>query len=470
MLDMLKRHEIQVLRKAGHSQGDTAKLAGVGERTVRRVEAEPAVASVDGAAERERRQIGRPPKADGFGPWILETLRQEPQLLTLELLRRARLAGYEGGKSAFYALVAGVRPSTVRPMTRFEGLPAEFCQHDFGHVDVRWIGGGSERVHFFASRLKYSRWAEVSLVDDEKVETLVRTQIDHYAAMGGVALLAVFDRPKTVALAWRNDGEVTEWNPTFGAAMLELGVGVEVCWPARGNQKGAVENLVGWVKGSFFKQRRFVDHEDLRGQLAEWRRETNTERPSRATGVIPAERMVEERARLRPLKVQPQDLALRIPIQVSPTATVLHDTHRYSMPPEAIGLTGTLYLYRDRVRIVASRYEASHRRLFERDAVSQLPEHRAAMIAAVSGKRGKRYLKRQHLLELGPAALAYLTELVHRRPYAWAHDVDRLHDLLQAYGPERLRAAFERAMVRRTIGAEYVAHDLEQPLQTELGL
>jgi hypothetical protein len=101
--------------------------------------------------------------------------------------------------------------------------------------------------------------------------------------------------------------------------------------------------------------------------------------------------------------------------------------------------------------------------------VSQLPEHRAAMIAAVWGKRGKRYLKRQHLLELGPAALAYLTELVHRRPYAWAHDVDRLHDLLQAYGPERLRAAFERALARHTIGAEYVAHHLEQP-QAELGL
>jgi hypothetical protein len=29
--------------------------------------------------------------------------------------------------------------------------------------------------------------------------------------------LAVFDRPKTVALAWRRDGVVTEWNPTFAA-------------------------------------------------------------------------------------------------------------------------------------------------------------------------------------------------------------------------------------------------------------
>jgi hypothetical protein len=44
---------------------------------------------------------------------------------------------------------------------------------------------------------------------------------------------------------------------------------MEVCWPAASRQKGSVENLVGWVLGSFFKQRRFVDDQDLRRQLAE---------------------------------------------------------------------------------------------------------------------------------------------------------------------------------------------------------
>jgi YD repeat-containing protein len=33
--------------------------------------------------------------------------------------------------------------------------------------------------------------------------------------MGGVPLLAVFDRPKAVALAWDRQGRVTEWNATF---------------------------------------------------------------------------------------------------------------------------------------------------------------------------------------------------------------------------------------------------------------
>jgi len=284
MLDMLKRHEIKVLRRAGHSQAEVARLAGVSERSVRRIEGEPAIVEADTAAERLRRQIGRPAKAEPFRKFALDLLTQEPDLMTLEVLRRAREAGYTGGKSSFYALVSSLRPRPVKPLVRFEGLPGEFSQHDFGHVDVRFMDGSKKRVHFFASRLKYSRWAEVTLVPDEKVESLLRALVGHFEAFGGIPLLAVFDRPKTIALSWTKDGAVTEWNPTFTGVVLDLGLGMELCWPHSGNQKGSVENLVGWVKGSFFKQRRFVDEE------------------------------------------------------------VLHDTHRYSMPAEAVGIPGTMYL------------------------------------------------------------------------------------------------------------------------------
>jgi hypothetical protein len=57
-------------------------------------------------------------------------------------------------------------------------------------------------------------------------------------------------------------------------------------------------------------------------------------------------------------------------------------------------------LYAQRVRIVAGRYEAEHPRKFLAQESSWLAEHRAAMVSAVSGKRGKRYWKRQQLLEL----------------------------------------------------------------------
>src|SRR5436190_6625893 len=393
MIDMLKRHEIQVLRRANHSQREVATLVGVSRRSVQRVDTEVAVTHVDATREREARGIGRPAKAEPFRSLVAEILAGEPDLLSVEILRRAKLKGYAGGKTALYELIAAVRPKTVRPLVRFEGLPGEFSQHDFGQVDVRFLDGTRKRVHFFASRLKYSRWAEVTIVPDEQTETLVRTLVDHFVAIGGIPLLAVFDRPKTVALKWGKDGQVTEWNPIFAGVALDLSVGIEICWPSRPEQKGSIENLVGWVKGSFFKQRRFLDDADLRTQLAEWRTAVNTERPCRATGVIPAMRLDEERPRLRAVKIAPDDLALRVPVVVGPTAAVLHETHPYSMPPDAIGIPGTLFLYRDRVRVVAGRFEAVHQRLFEPNAKSTLPEHRAQQVAAVSGNRAKRYLQ-----------------------------------------------------------------------------
>jgi transposase len=464
MWGMLKRHEVEVLLKAGHRKTEVARMSGVSLRSVKRIAQEQPVVDVDDKVERGKRQIGRPSAVQNFRKQVVGILELTPELPSLEILRRVRETGYQGGKTAIYDLVASLRPKPAKPLVRFEGLPGEFSQHDFGEVEVEFRNGMRQRIHFFASRLKYSRWVRVSLVQDEKVETLVRTLAEHLASWGGRPLLCVFDRPKTVALKWRKNGEVTEWNPVFAYATLEMGVGVELCWPYQPQQKGSVENLVGFVKSSFFKVRGFYDLEDLEQQRREWEREVNEERPCRATGIIPAVRLAEEAARLRPLKVRPEELALRIPVYVGPTGTVVHDGHAYSMPPEAISMPGTLYLYSQRVRIVAGRYEVEHARKFGGQENSWLAEHRAAMISAVSGKRGKRYLKRQQLLELGEPALLYLTEIVHRRPREWFVDVDRLHQLLQSLGPEVLRRAMEEGLKQQIYGASFI----ERALQAEL--
>jgi predicted transcriptional regulator len=55
---MLKRHEVQVLRRVGHTWKEIAALSGVSVRTVRRIAAEAAITAIDNAAERARRQVG----------------------------------------------------------------------------------------------------------------------------------------------------------------------------------------------------------------------------------------------------------------------------------------------------------------------------------------------------------------------------------------------------------------------------
>jgi len=200
MWTMFKRYGVQLLLRAGVAQAEITRFTGVSERAIRRIRDEPPVETTDDQAARQARAIGRPSKAEAFRPLVGKLLEAEPELRSVEILRRARLDGYAGGKSALYELVASVRPKAVRPMARFEGLPGEFTQHDFGEVRVRFLGGSERRVQFFATRMKYSRWVEVTLVDDQGVESLVRGLVDHFAAIGGVPLCAVFDRPKTVAL------------------------------------------------------------------------------------------------------------------------------------------------------------------------------------------------------------------------------------------------------------------------------
>lgn len=182
MHDMVKRHQVQVLRAAGHTLTETAALAGVSVPTVRRVEQEPAVTGFDApAAVRERRGIGRPSKVEPFRNLIVELCDEKDNdgnpLQAKEIVRRLRAKGYGGGHSAACALTASLRPKHVRPLTRFEGLPGEFCQHDFGHTDVVFTSGARKRVHFFASRLKWSRCSDVTLVENERVESIVRTQL-----------------------------------------------------------------------------------------------------------------------------------------------------------------------------------------------------------------------------------------------------------------------------------------------------
>lgn len=469
MHDMVTRHTIQTLRGAEHTVDDVASRTGVSASSVKRIAGEPAVSSFDDASERKQRRIGRPSKVESWRS-VVEGLVKEVDsegrpLQSKEILRRLRVKKFKGGKSAVYAFVAGLRDDVDDEfVTRFEGLAGEFCQHDFGQVLVRFADNSVQRVRFFGSRLKYSRLVAITIVDDETAETISRCVVEHYGRFGGVPLVGVFDRPTTIALKWRSDCVVTRWNPMTAGTMLELGVAIEVCWPRSGNQKGSVENLVGYVKGSFFKQRVFNDVADMHEQLVEWQHEVNEVVPCRATGVTPRARMAEELPRLRPLKLSPSTFAVKLPVIVRPNACVVHEGHSYQLLPKVIGRAGTLYLMKDRVRIVVSNVDVVYRRPARGEVPQKQtsPQLKAALVDVAKGPRGKLYLKRQQLLELGQHAHDFLTELVHRKPRTWKADVERLHALSLSVDDDDLRAAFRKALDEGSIGAEYVAHWLKQ--------
>ncbi len=457
---MLDRHAVQQMLDAGERPRRIAAHFGISVRTVWRIAREPAIIDGDDAAVRHARRVGRPPVTADFPTLVREWLVAEPDLPPGEVHRRLREAGHRLGLSTVYRVLGATRPTLPADlMVRFEGVAGEFAQFDFGHVEVRLRDGARRRMHVAAYRLKWSRFLFVPLVPNERAEALIRSLLAGFAASGGVPLRVVFDNPKTVVL--RREAGRPVWRPTLAQAVIDYGTSIELCTPHQPQQKGSVENLVGFVKQAFFRARRFQDLDtNLPRQLREWLDEMNTTRPSRATGEPPVIRLAKEQARLTPLAVAPADYRLQIPVPVGPTAMMTYQGVRYAMPATACGLPATLHLYPVRVRIACAggRIEETHPRFPLVGSVSYLNGQRAQQLAQVYGSRKRLYFMRERLVELGPVGEAYVTELVHQRPHTWKGCIERAFALLEQLGEARFRVLLQRAHMQRLFGAEYLEH------------
>jgi len=454
MISIMTRQAIHHMSAAGASSATIAKAVvdigyeeNVSERSVRRIQREP---PPDVAAESPNKHPGpgRPSLVASFRHLVATLLEEEPHLQTAELLSRAHDAGYAGGKSAFYGMVKEMRRPAegIEPIVRFEGVPGEYAQFDFGERRMRYRNGFSRKLVAFVGRLKYSRHVHVEIVPDQKAETLVRAVVACLEAWGCVPLIWVFDNPKTVRIS--KPGEPIELHPHLAGLAAELNAAVILCTPRQPQEKGCVENGVKWLKGSFLSQRRFHDENDVRFQLPGWLHYINEERPSDATGEIPAVRLEREREMLGPDRVCPftaAEYALRIPLTVQPTGMVQVFGTSYSVDPKRVGAPAVAKVSRDTVEVVINGRSCTHQRIDNCDTPQRLPEHRSAMLGAIYGKRKHRTFKRQCLFEIGPHARTFLERMVHRLgPHgaAWFRPVERLFALLETHADDAMEVAF----------------------------
>jgi len=116
MLGLLKRYEVETLLKAGHKRSEIARVTGISHNSVKRIAGESTIEHFDDTAERRKRRIGRPSTVQGFRNAIRNILEGEPDMPSLDILRHVQKAGYTGGKSALYALMALLRP--IEPRTK----------------------------------------------------------------------------------------------------------------------------------------------------------------------------------------------------------------------------------------------------------------------------------------------------------------------------------------------------------------
>ena len=468
MIDVMTRTKIHHLAQGGVLQSEIAERCGVGKRSVERIlgEPPPTPAEIVSGRRHARKRPGRPPKADEATVERIRMLLEcDPKLPATEVLRLAREWGFTGGRSQMAELVKRLRPTPRKePVVRFEGLPGEYAQFDFGECEVTFTCEGKQRVQFFAGRLKFSRFMHVVLVADQQAETLLRSLLSCLAAFGGSPKEWVFDNPRTVRVS-PIGAEPVVLHRYLRQAVAEYRVIPTLCSPRAGNQKGSVERLVGYFKNSFLRVRRFRDWADLEAQLAEWLHEVNHLRPCDATGRIPADALLEEAALLarRPTQCSPDSWPIEETATVTPMGTIAFRGTTYSATARYLGAPATLLVRRWHIDIHVGDEHSEHVREDHTGAVRRLPAHREDVLAALHGRRKLATFRRQCLLELGGPAWQFLGQLIHRCPDGrWEKPCSDLYELLCAHGDGAMLDAFTRCVARSTFTVSAVRTALRE--------
>jgi hypothetical protein len=345
---------------------------------------------------------------------------------------------------------------------RFEGLPGEYLQVDWGEVrQFPFTQQPPATRSFLAGRLKYSRWTWVRFTTEMRQETLFRGLVECFVALGFMAWVLVFDNMKTVTTG-RDAQEQPIWHPALLHLAAEFDFHPEACWPGAGNQKGSVESLVKWVKGNFLVGRTFADDADLASQCTEWLQYANT-RPSQATEVPPLERLVEEAAKGGQLPATAHDYGFAYASRVGVEALVAVLGNSYSVPILHVGAPVTVRVHRERIVIwrdaehLATQERApdgAHRRVVE-------PSHFAPLFGRQP--RAQVMLYREALLGLGTIAARYVSELSRRHRARLAPEVLAIYGLYQRRGAAALLAAMAQADRPGAYGAAYLEALLEAP-------
>ncbi len=457
------RYDVIRARVAGLDPAHIERLSGVPPRSQRRIAHEEIPFGMADHTLRQARRIGRPSVlTDDFRRLIDTWLRQQPLLKASEILRRlVSDHGYSGSKNPIYEYVAAKRPPRPAgpPLVRFEGVPGEFAQHDFGQLAVTYTDGSQETLVFYAGRLKYSRMMHVCLIDQENAEGLIRGMEALAQAVGGLPLINVVDNTKAAVLRRHTDRvtgrERIQYNEQFASFLREVNVFAEPTAPYSGNQKGSVESLVKFVKRAFLTVRQFRDRADLAAQLVTWLTYVNEQRPCEATGVTPVVRLTQEQERLRPVPFGPAGYGLTYPGVVGPDARVSCQGYAYSTPATWIGQPIVVRVHREQVVLHHAQSRVTHPRVPANGRYSLLPEHRGALFVK---PRGAVMAKRQILMDLCPEAELFFTELVHRRPQSWRQqDLPVIWALFEQVESDRMVEAFGACVARGAIGGEYLA-------------
>ena len=405
-----------------------------------------------------RKPRQRSSKLDPFKAQIVRMLERYPYSAA-QVFQHLRERDFDGGYSLVKAYVRTVRPRRQAAFLTLAFAPGECAQVDWGSFGSVPVGQTHRQLSFFVMVLCYSRMMYVEFTVSQTMEHFLACHQHAFEFFGGIPHKVMVDNLKSAVLK-RALGEAPVFNPKYLDFATHHGFTIAPCNVGKGNEKGRVENGVGYVKKNFLAGLELPDFSALNPAARQWLDTVANVRLHGETRDKPTALWHTERPSLSPLPMHPFDIATVSQVRASRQFRITLETNRYSVPAHYAGQALTLKTYPDRLCIyLDDKLIARHARRYDRFQDIEDPDHPKPLLEQRKKARDHQLFMR--FLALSPRAEAYYLKLEERRlnPH---HHVRKIVALSDIYPPEAVSRALEDACVYEAFSSDYIANLLEQ--------
>lgn len=426
-----------------------ASALGLATSTVRKWLKEP---------YRPRKRVVRASKLDPFKGQIMGMLKEHPYS-AVQILTMLRDQGFTGGITLVKDYIQQIRPRSKEPYLTLAFAPGECAQVDWGSWEAIPVGNTRRRLSFFVMVLGYSRMLYVEVTLGQSQEHFLTCHRHAFEFFGGVPAKIMCDNCKTAVLS-HPTGLAPLLNPRYADFAAHYGFSIKACNVRKANEKGIVENAVGYVKHNFLSGRPINQFESLNPAVALWLEQVANIRVHGRTRRRPVDLFIAEKPLLKALPPHAYDCATINSASVDRQFRIRLDSNRYSVPAAYAGGTLLRKLYPERICLYdGEKLVAEHLRSYDRNQDFENPEHARPVLERKRKAHEQHLLKR--FLSLSPQAETYYRELAERK-LSWRLHLRKVVALADVYGQEKVARAISDALHYHAFSSDYIANILEQ--------
>jgi len=403
----------------------------------------------------------RSSKLDPFKAAITRWLERHPYSATQIFQRLRDEEGYTGGFSIVKTYVSAVRPVRRPAFLSLAFAPGEAAQVDWGCAGTIQLGATRRRLSFFVMVLCHSRMAYVEFTCGEAMEHFLachQNALEFFGATPGVILI---DNLKTGVLS-HPFGAQAVFHSRYLDFAAHYGFQPRACNVRKANEKGRVENFVGYVKKNFLAGLELPPGLGAINTAGlQWLATIANVRHHGETRQSPTELFTTiEKPALHPLPPLPADTSVTRTVRVTNRCRVVLDTNRYSVPSLYASQRLTLKAFADRICLYhCHNLIATHPRCYERHRDFENPDHVKELLNQRRRARDAKWLL--SFYGLSPQAEYYHRQLSARSLNARVH-VNKIVALADIYGPDKVALAIDDAIQSQAFSSQYIENILQQ--------